>query len=553
MFRTYSWPKFFAGITLGVFLCLSADPLSAQDKEDGSSKEPDIGTQIPGQKGPEEKKNDKKKEEAPKGFWETNPPYRVYAPSGAWPVLPSGQGYYSLCDWITKNYRENPPQYGYPRFAIMGPSFFDADFRYLDSPKYQDHDHFDPWHRIHLGDQWLLSTGGQFFWRYMNETGSRLTGRNNDYHQFRTRVFADLWYCDAFRAYVEFIDARSHGPELAPLPIDNNRGDLLNAFIDAKIGEIEGKPVYVRVGRQELLFGSQRLVSTIDWTATRRTFQGVRAFRAGEKFDVDLFWVQPVAINATRFDSVDNNQNFAGLWTTYRPKKGHFLDMYYLFLDHTRPPVLRGETAPQAFNVHTFGTRYTGDVDKRWLWDVELNLQFGERGRQDVFAGASAVDLGYHFKDMPWNPTFWVCHEFASGDRGAPDGTFSTFNPLFPFGHYYFGFLDLVGRQNIHDIHTQLYLYPTKWITVWLQYHHFELASSTDALYNAGGVALRRDVTGRSGTNVGDEIDVVVNFHLDRHSDILFGYSKLFSGEFIRNTGSPRSPELFYAMYSFRW
>jgi hypothetical protein len=35
-----------------------------------------------------------------------------------------------------------------------------------------------------------------------------------------------------------------------------------------------------------------------------------------------------------------------------------------------------------------------------------------------------------------------------------------------------------------------------------LQYHHFELAQSRDALYNAAGVAIRRDPTGLAGTNV---------------------------------------------------
>ena len=48
-----------------------------------------------------------------------------------------------------------------------------------------------------------------------------------------------------------------------------------------------------------------------------------------------MFWVQPVIPNANRFDSVDNNQNFAGAWATYRPKQGQAIDLYYLMLDNT--------------------------------------------------------------------------------------------------------------------------------------------------------------------------------------------------------------------------
>jgi hypothetical protein len=90
-------------------------------------------------------------------------------------------------------------------------------------------------------------------------------------------------------------------------------------------------------------------------------------------------------------------------------------------------------------------------------------------------------------------------------------------------------------------------------VTFWTQYHHFWLASANDALYNAAGNAVRRDPTGNAGTNVGDELDLVLNFHLGAHSDLAFGWSKLFPGPFIQNTGSGRPPELFFMQYSFRW
>jgi hypothetical protein len=41
-----------------------------------------------------------------------------------------------------------------------------------------------------------------------------------------------------------------------------------------KVATFKEAPAYVRVGRQELLYGSQRLISTLDWANTRRTFQG---------------------------------------------------------------------------------------------------------------------------------------------------------------------------------------------------------------------------------------------------------------------------------------
>ncbi len=489
----------------------------------------------------------------PANPWAKIPPVRILPRVGNFPIPPTGPGYYSLLDFLKGNYREKPPRFPYSFTGGMFNSFFDADFRYLDDPKNTQHDIFDAIHRVHLGDNWLFNTGGEIRDRYMHEVNSRLTGKTNTYDLFRTRVYGDLWFKDIFRVYVEFIYADSSTQSLPPAAIDVNRGDLLNAFVDIKLFRFNDHNAYVRLGRQEMLLGSQRLISPLDWANTRRTFNGVRAFRQGEKFDVDLFWLQPVLINPTRFDSVDNNQNFAGAWTTYRPKKGQFIDAYWLFLDNTNKAARLG--APFApFNVHTLGTRYAGDKN-HWLWDVELMLQLGERGQQEIVAGASSLGGGYNFCKLPWNPTFWVYWDYASGDSNPNGGgtDFSTFNQLFPFGHYYLGWLDLVGRQNIHDINAHLWLYPQNWITVWLQYHHFELDQARDALYNAGGAALRRDPTGKAGTNVGDEVDLVFNFHLGPHSDILTGYSHLFAGSFLKNTGAPGDAELVYVQYSFRW
>jgi hypothetical protein len=132
----------------------------------------------------------------------------------------------------------------------------------------------------------------------------------------------------------------------------------------------------------------------------------------------------------------------------------------------------------------------------------------------------------------------------------------NTFHQLFPFGHYYLGWIDQVGRQNIHDVNVHLYLYPAKWLTLWVQGHSFYLANRRDALYNAAGNAIRRDATGRAGSEVGQEVDVVLNFHLSKHADVLVGYSHLFGGDFLRNTAGPNAAAnagQFFIQTSYRW
>ncbi|HMF15048.1 MAG TPA: alginate export family protein, partial [Gemmataceae bacterium] len=269
------------------------------------------------------------KAEECKPFWVNVPHLSPRPRTGNFAIPPSGPGYYSLEDYLTDNYRQAPPKY--PWGAPISPCFFpfyDNDFRYLDDPKNTQHDWLDPIKRIHCGDNWLLSIGGEERVRYMYEIDGRLTGKFNDYTLLRSRLYGDLWYKDWFRVYVEYIDAQSFGQDLPPLAIDINRDDLLNAFVEVKVGELRDSPVYVRVGRQELVYGSQRLISPLDWANTRRTFEGIKGYWHSENLDVDAWYTKPVQVFQNRFDAADANRQFAGTWATYRPNKDQAIDLY---------------------------------------------------------------------------------------------------------------------------------------------------------------------------------------------------------------------------------
>jgi hypothetical protein len=480
--------------------------------------------------------------------WSKVPPVTPVPRLGWFIIPPTGPGYYSLLDLLNGNYREKPPRFPFGLYSLYTASSFDYDFRYLDNPENTQTDWSDFYKRVHFGEtnDWLFSTGGELRLRYADEINSQGTGVNNNYYLLRTRAYGDLWYRDEYRVFVEFLYAQTFDQNLPQLPIDATGPDLLNAFVEAKVGEPLGSPAYIRAGRQELLYGSQRLISTLEWANTRRTFQGVKGYWHSDQLDVDAFWTQPVVPNRDRFDSVDTNRNFFGVWTTYKPRPGTTLDLYYLGLTTAN--------APNNGDVQTLGGRYAGDICKRWLFDTEGAVQFGERGGRHVFAQMGTAGFGYHFCELPWNMEAWAYYDYASGDKDPTGpGSYRTFNQLFPFGHYYFGWLDLVGRQNIRDLNFQFSSNPQPWVTLVSQVHVLKLDARKDALYNAAGVPIRRDPTGLDGDDVGTEVDFLANFHLTTHQDVLLGYSKLYAGEFFQKTGNPNNPVLFYAQYTMRW
>ncbi|MBS0692031.1 alginate export family protein, partial [Enterococcus faecalis] len=134
----------------------------------------------------------------------------------------------------------------------------------------------------------------------------------------------------------EMLDARAFGLDLPSLAIDRNRTDMLNLFADIKLGQAMDGSAYLRVGRQELLYGSQRLISTLDWANTRRTFQGGKTFWQNPTFNLDAFWVRPMTTEPNDFDNWDKDRNFVGLWGTYKAIPGQVFDLYYLNLIDNR-------------------------------------------------------------------------------------------------------------------------------------------------------------------------------------------------------------------------
>jgi hypothetical protein len=490
---------------------------------------------------------------------------------GRFLLPPSGPGYYYFLDCVKGNETDKAPPYPY-RLV-----FYDNDFNYLDQIGGQPVDCLDLLKRIHFGDGgcpdddnsrpngFMFSLGGEERVQIKNEIGGangRIDGRNNDYQLLRTRVYGDLWYSDWIRVYVEYLDAQSFNEDVPPIFTDVSHSQLLNAFVDLWLGSFDNNPIYGRIGRQELLYGSQRLISPLDWANTRRTFDGAKISYRSEKFDLDGFWVRPVQEFPGRFDTADANKQFAGIFGTYRPVKGQAIDAYYLYLDADLPvPFGAGAGGRGGYNVNTIGARYSGDKNNI-LWDFEGASQFGDFSNRNINAGFTSTGLGYAFMDLPMQPQFWAYYEWASGspNRADPNSSFGTFNQLFPFGHYYLGSQDLIGRENIKDWCFQGTCYPTKWITAQVTYYMFRLDQAKDALYTKapGYVTERFDPTGRAGTDVGDELDVTISFQLDRHNAIQVGYSKFFSGDFIRETGTTpaarnANPEFTYFQYQIRW
>jgi hypothetical protein len=437
--------------------------------------------------------------------------------------------------------------------------FYDNDFSYLNDPANTYCYLGDSLKQMELGN-WVFDVGGEYRMRYHDEDhlrGSNLTGGSDDFLLYRTRAYVNMKYSDWFRFYGEAIDAYSSGEKLTPRIIEENRFDALNLFADAMLLDGDCGKFWARGGRQELLYGDQRLVSPLDWSNTRRTFDGAKLFWRGDCWDVDGFWTEPISqsqhVNDDRnFDHPDTSQAFWGIYATYKACKDQVFDFYFLRLsEHDGAPVFGATT----FDSNTFGSRWKGKLD--WLLvDTEGGYQFGDYGASTQSAGYFTGGLGHEWSDACWKPLLWVYFDWASGDKDPTDNVRQTFNQLFPLAHKYFGFADLVGRQNIQDFNVQYTLKPTSKLSTQLWWHVFHLDQARDSLYNANGVAIRTDATGAAGRNVGQELDLTALYVVNPHMDVLMGYSHFYAGSFVKATnpgGVSGDVDFFYTQYTLRY
>jgi hypothetical protein len=92
--------------------------------------------------------------------------------------------------------------------------------------------------------------------------------------------------------------------------------DLQNAFADVTVPVGDGVSLTLRGGRHELLFGAQRLVSPLDWSNVRRTFDGASGILRLRDWTVTPFWAALVTVRQYEFNETDIDRQLFGVYAT---------------------------------------------------------------------------------------------------------------------------------------------------------------------------------------------------------------------------------------------
>ena len=312
-----------------------------------------------------------------------------------------------------------------------------------------------------------------------------------------------------------------------------NRTDLRLLFTD--IGKTDRGKIALRLGRQELAYGDERVLGAANWGNVARTFDAAKLILRSGPFQLDLVSaavVTPLA-NGLSHHLQGNNIHFAyGKWNNPIPQST--LEPYFIWR------VGKGAGDSLKGIIHqdrrVAGIRFLGKLPAHWDYTTEWIFQAGNVngpfGYESIRAFAQHTVFRHSFENVRFHPRVLGEFNSASGDRNPNDGKSGTFDQLFPTPHEKYGLADQVGWQNIQHYSGGADITPYKGLTLKMLVHDWYLAQARDGVYTAGGNLLFRDTTGNSGRHVGEELDFVAQYSFGPHY-VGTGYGHLFPGHFL--------------------
>lgn len=231
------------------------------------------------------------------------------------------------------------------------------------------------------------------------------------------------------RLFVQLSAAAETGRKPIERPFDRSSVDLAQAFVDLPLPFLDA--TVLRVGRQELDSGGNRLISTRDTANLRRAFDMVHLESDFGSFRFVGFYGRPVQNRIGPFDDRgDPTEAFYGGWLTASwtaAATAPSVSLFVLARDRKRAIYQDGAASDQR---RTIGARVTGR-DQELDYAFQAAGQLGSFGNRAIRAFGLAGDVGWH-PHWPTDPRLAISFGYASGDARPGDKTLGTFDVLYP-------------------------------------------------------------------------------------------------------------------------
>lgn len=397
------------------------------------------------------------------------------------------------------------------------------------------------WH-----NDWFLSIGGEIRYKYENYDNSGFgtdPSRPDGYVLQRYLLHTDWHFGPHLRLFAQFQSGLEGGRNGGPRLTDEDVADLHQAFLDLAN---ESHTFVLRSGRQEVEFGSGRLIGESEGLNIRRAFDGFRVIRKLAHWNWNTMLFHPVLVRPNTFAIPDHTQT---LWGTgfVRPRENGGWAIYYIGLDR-KLAAFNGKGGRQV--SETIGMRSWNRgalVD----YDADVIFQSGTFANGYLLAGAVSGSVGFNFGNAKWKPRIGARFDYSSGDADRNGTNLNTFNPLFP-NPVYSSLSALLGPSNITDLGATARLAVGSKTRLGFESPFYWRSSLQDGVYGFAGNLIRPGDLSMA-RYIGAQPGITLDHSYSPHFSSSAAYFRFLRGEFLRQTPPGKDVGFFYATLTFRY
>ncbi len=288
------------------------------------------------------------------------------------------------------------------------------------------------------------------------------------------------------------------------------QADLLQAWLQYDV-ETQGYRFSVRFGRQQLVYGDQRLLGHLGWKDVARTFDGIKLMLHRDHLRLDVFAVHPADIgqmtpnpaspHGSALVTWEDRTLIGGYGTCFIGTKTG-VDAYFINWRHNQRAAVGKGRNVQTFGVRTFGSWQGFDATfeaafQRGTW------QNGIAQNASAFAAKAGYSLEF------WHTRVGIEYDFSPGDDKADPATHKNF--VFPFhtNHMHYGEMDYFSWANMKDFRISLSTSPISGLTFTGSVHFLSLDKARGDWLNVVGTGtVFPGAPSYIQTRAGTEIDL---------------------------------------------
>ncbi len=238
---------------------------------------------------------------------------------------------------------------------------------------------------------------------------------------------------------VRYMGSETPSPATAANPSSATQGNLKGVDLLQGYIAVEEGPVKVALGRQKMTLGAGRFLSTLEWSPTSRSFDGISAnCHIGEDGNLTgLSYLVRDTNNTTTQDRV----LLSGLYYSHQITPDIVAEAYG-FYDQSRlgGTVYAGDTTLN-YDLTYWGERVAGKTGL-FAFEEEFIWQAGEMNMKGVDKDNAAFQLATRAGVVIGSYKANAGVDMMSGDDNATDNTIHTYRANYYFAHNLYGWMD---------------------------------------------------------------------------------------------------------------